>query len=133
MTFVDKRLLKIAKEGSRLCAEEGVAYRATFLGYEPVKNEKYNNITYKFKFRNEEGDEKNITTRQKAFLAKFAYIPVGSKVEITMQDLGEKVKAYDITVLAKPKVAASTQTEVIEEEVIEEEEGADEEVLKAGF
>lgn len=118
MGYIDKTLMKAAKEGDRLCGESGVAVKAKYLGFKPVKNEKYNNISYEFKFKKADGSEKTIRTRQKAFLAKFATIEPGSTVEVTMIDLGDNKRSYEIDVLARPKMAQQS----VEEEVVEEEE-----------
>ena len=130
MSYVDKRLLKISKEGKYFfkMMEIGEEFTGKYTGYEMKMDDKHDKMKAHFTFIDLKGKEQIMATTSKKVIGKMARIQPGSK--ITMIKLGEDLKTdIEIEILSSPKQPAQEEdlpTINVEQEEVETEEETEE-------
>lgn len=122
--YKDKRLLKLSKQGGKFIKLEiGDTFTGTYLTWRAEMDEKYKKMKPVFLFKNENGEEKELSTSAKKFGVKMSSIVPGSKVIITR--LGEAAKTdYSVKVLKMAKMPKDVDEDEDEEEEEDEVEEA---------
>ncbi len=116
MAYIDKRLAKFAMGGGKFIKlDVGDSFKGTYQTWRSEVDEKYKKTKFVFIFRNEKGEEKQLSTSSKKVIEKMARIIPGSLLQLTK--IGEAMKLdYSIKVLKEGRLPSQ---ETPDEEPIE--------------
>ena len=136
MVYIDKKLLAASKTaGNTIKLSLGEDFTGLFLGYYTKLDERYNKVRYHFKFRLQDGSEKELRSNASKFLTAMAYVQLNAVVKITKTGEGTSTD-YNVDIIKEPKTAAQVEppeatpepapeTPVTENKPEEDEEGED--------
>lgn len=127
--YIDKRLLKLSRGGGKFIRlDVGDSIKLTYISWRTEVDEKFKKTKVVFVFRNENGEEKLLSTSAKKVIAKMAKIVPGSEIQLTK--LGEDRQLdYAVKVIAVGRGAQDepdTEPDEVEEESEVEEEDEEE-------